>query len=79
MLIILTLLSEKAQHTFANCLHGSPIVILEAMGADDILDNSADRALSWIALKGDPGEAMRSPALDHPKAMTKDSLLFCAA
>jgi hypothetical protein len=55
MLIILTPRSEKAQNSLANCLHGDPVVILEAMGADEILVASADRAFStWIALKGDP-------------------------
>jgi hypothetical protein len=55
MSVNLTPRSPEAEITLANCLHGDPTVILEAMGADDILVVSADRSFStWIALKGDP-------------------------
>jgi hypothetical protein len=55
MLVILTPRSTQAESTLANCLHGDPVVILEAMGAGEILVISEDRSFStWIAMKGDP-------------------------
>jgi len=55
MLVTLTPRSEIAQNSLANSLHGDRVVILEAMGADDILVASSDRSFStWIALKDDP-------------------------